>query len=139
MNRKADIPIFRNFDKLSANVIIEDFDAAKEFLAELKIDAGELSAQGTNEFKRALFLAKAKANQTRDQSLLEKLRDKILESMERNATLTGEILKEVLAEKKASFQFRNLEKWTDEELREVLGDIDLAKLMEDLDDMEENQ
>ena len=139
MNRKADTSIFKNFDKLSANVIIEDFDAAKEFLAELKIDADELSAQGANEFKKALFLAKAEANQTRDQSLLEKLRDKIKESMERNATLTGEILKGVLVEKNASFQFRNLEKWSDEELRDVLGDIDLTKLMENLDDMEEDQ
>lgn len=139
MNRKADTAIFKNFDELSANVTIEDFDAAKEFLDGLKIDAGKLSAQGAGEFKKALFLAKAQANQTRDQSLLEKLRDKIKESMERNAALTGEILKGVLAERKASFQFRNLEKWSDEELRDVLGDIDLTKLMEDLDDMEEDQ
>lgn len=137
MNRKADTSIFENFDKLSANVIIEDFDAAKEFLAELKINTDELSAQGANEFKKALFLAKAKANQVHDQSLLERLRDKIKESMERNAALAGEILKSVLAEKKASFQFRNLEKWSDDELREVLGDIDLTKLLEDLDDMED--
>ena len=51
MNRKANTSIFRNFDKLSTNVIIEDFDAAKEFLAELKIDTDELSLQGANEFK----------------------------------------------------------------------------------------
>ncbi|MCE7053686.1 hypothetical protein LZF95_03280 [Algoriphagus sp. AGSA1] len=137
MNRKANTSIFRNFDKLSTNVIIEDFDAAKEFLAELKIDTDELSLQGANEFKKAIFLAKAKANQRLDQSLLKKLKDKIKESMERNAILTGEILKDFFSEKKVSFQFRNLEKWSDDDLREVLGDIDLTKLLEDLDDMED--
>tara|TARA_R110002124_G_scaffold116758_3_gene273407 strand:- start:365 stop:781 length:417 start_codon:yes stop_codon:yes gene_type:complete len=137
MNRKANTSIFRNFDKLSANVIIEDFDAAKEFLAELKISTDELSLQGTNEFRKAMFLAKAKANQRLDQSLLKKLKDKIKESMERNSILTVEILKDVFSEKKVSFQFRNLEKWSDDDLREVLGDIDLTKLLEDLDDMED--
>lgn len=137
MNRKVDTSIFEKFDQLSTNVIIEDFDAAKEFLAELKIDADELRARGASEFSKALFLAKAKINQARDHSLLTKLRDKINEAMERNAVLTGAFLKDILVQKKASFQFRNLDKWSDEELREVLGDIDLTKLLEDLDDMED--
>ncbi|WP_026947084.1 hypothetical protein [Algoriphagus marincola] len=137
MNRKENTSIFKNFDKLSANVIIEDFDTAKEFLAELKIDTDELSLQGDNEFRKAIFLAKAKANQRVDQSLLKKLKDKIKESTEQNAILTGKILKDIFSERKVSFQFRNLEKWSDDDLREVLGDIDLTKLLEDLDNMED--
>jgi len=129
--------IFDSFDELSTNVTNEDFDKAKEYLAELKIDVDKLSSIGGNEFKKTMFLAKANANQSHDSSLLERLKVKIKESFDRNATLTGEILKNALTERKASFQFRNLEKWSDEELREVLADTDLTKLLEDLEDLED--
>ncbi|RKQ50603.1 hypothetical protein BXY85_1619 [Roseivirga pacifica] len=136
MTKNLSISLFEKFDELSANVIMEDLDAAKEFLAELKIDSEKVSLKGVNEINKALFLAKAKANQARDTSLLEKLRSKIKESIEHNATLAGEVLKNTLSERRASFQFRNLEKWSDDELREVLGDADIAKLLEDLEDLE---
>jgi hypothetical protein len=129
--------IFDNFNELSANVVNEDFDKAKEFLAELEIDVDTLGTIGENEFKKTMFLAGAKAHQSHDLSLIAKLKEKIKESLERNATLVDEILKNTLLERKASFQFRNLEKWSDDELREVLGDIDLSKLLEDLEDMED--
>ena len=135
MSGKKEASLWRNLDKLSANIIIEDYDAAKEHLAELEIDADELAPKGVNKFKKIQFLAKAKVNQAQDLSLLEKLRGKIKESFEQNATLAGEILRNALTEKKASFQFRKLEEWSDDQVREILADIDLAKLLEDLEDM----
>jgi hypothetical protein len=131
--------VFDHFDELSANSVTENYDKAKEFLAELEIDAKDLRATGMIEFKKTMFLAKANANKAKDLHLLEKLKSKIRESFERNASLAGDILKSTLSEKRASFQFRNLEKWSDEELRDILGDTDLAKLLEDLEDMEDSK
>lgn len=134
---KTNKSIFDNFNELSANIVNEDFIKAKEFLAELEIDVDTLGMTGENEFKKTMFLAGAKANQSHDLSLISKLKEKIKESLERNAMLAEKVLKDTLLERKASFQFRNLEKWSDEELREVLGDIDLTKLLEDLEDLED--
>ncbi|NJN27759.1 MAG: hypothetical protein HC819_18220 [Cyclobacteriaceae bacterium] len=134
MKRRSHISIFDRFDELSANSVTESYDNAKAFLAELEIEAEDLKVTGVNEFKKALFLAKANTNKANDSYLLEKLKDKFKELFERNATLGGDILKNALSQKKASFQFRNLDKWSDDELRDVLSDTDLSKLLEDLED-----
>ena len=136
MKKKSNKSIFDQFDELSANDVSENYESAKKFLEDLDVDVEKLRATGKNEFKKKIFLAKATSNQTRDIFLLDKLRNKIKESFERNARLAGDILKNALSESKASFQFRNLEKWSDDELREVLGDMDLTKLLEDLEDMD---
>lgn len=131
--------IFGYFEELSSNSVSENFDTAKAFLSELDIDVNELRSTGRNEFKKTFFLYKAKVQENKDLHLLNKVRDKLKESFERNMSLAGDILKNAISERKASFQFRNLDKWSDEELRDVLVDADLAKLLEDLEDIEDSQ
>ncbi|WP_421872963.1 hypothetical protein [Marinoscillum sp.] len=137
MTNKSRKSIFDSFDDLSLNTIDESFEAAQQFLAELNIDSNEVGVQGANDFKKYIFLSKAKENQTKDASLLEQVKDRLKELIQHNAQLTGEILQNALAQRSTSFQFRNLEKWSDDELREVLSDSDLTKILEDLEDIED--
>lgn len=137
MSKKSKNRFFNNYEDLSVNITDSDFEMAKEFLEEFGINTDDIMATGVKEFSKITFLIKARANQSRDKSLIEKLQSAIQDSLERNAKLTGEILQNALSKKKASFQFRSLDKWSDEEIREVLIDIDLVKLLEDLENMED--
>lgn len=139
MKNKSQNSIFDYFEELSSNSVSENFDTAKAFLSELDIDVNELRSTGRNEFKKTFFLYNAKVQENKDLHLLNKVKDKLKESFERNMSLAGDILKNAISERKASFQFRNLDKWSDEELRDVLVDTDLAKLLEDLEDIEDSQ
>lgn len=136
MNKKSKTKLLEKFDDLSLNVTNDDVQMATEFLKELGIDTEEEAAFGLKEIQRTYFLAKAHQNQARDTSLLQILRTRIKESFEKNASLTGQILQNALSQKRASFQFRNIENWSEDEMREVLSDIDLTKLLEDLDNLE---
>jgi len=120
----------------SINVTNEDARAASEYLAELGIDPKEESEFGLKQISRLHFMAKAYSNQIRDNKLLERLKAKITEVIENNNQLARDILQSTIAQRKASFQFRNVEKWTDDEMREVLSDLDIARLLEDLDKVE---
>lgn len=139
MKNRYQHSIFDSFEELSSNSVSENFDTAKAFLSELDIDVNELRGTGIKEFKKTFFLYNAKVQENKDLHLLNKVRDKLKETFERNMSLAGDILKNALSERKASFQFRNLDKWSDEELRDVLCDADLTKLLEDLEDIEDSQ
>jgi hypothetical protein len=133
MNKKAKGKLLTRLNELSSNVSDSDEKMATEFLTELGINTEEEAAFGLKEIQRLHFLVKAHHNQSRDSSLLTRLQEKIKESFLKNATLTGEILQNALVQRRASFQFRNIENWTEDEMREVLTDVDLTKLLEDLD------
>lgn len=133
MNKKAKGKLLARLNEFSSNVSDSDEKMATEFLTELGINTEEEAAFGLNEIQRLHFLAKAHHNQSRDASLIAKLQEKIKASFLKNAALTGEILQNALVQRKASFQFRNIENWTEDEMREVLTDVDLTKLLEDLD------
>lgn len=136
MNKKSKAKLLNKFSDLSLNVTQDDVQMATEFLKELGIDAEEEVAFGLKEIQRTYFLAKAHQNEARDNSLLKILQAKIKESFEKNASLTGQILQNALSQNRASFQFRNIENWSEDEMREVLSDIEITKLLEELDNLE---
>jgi len=129
--------VFENFAELSANVIKNDVEMAKEFLKEFDIDPDKETAKGLQQIRKIHFLTQAHEKQSRDESLLKQLQDKLKESIQKNVELTGAVLQSMLKDKQVSFQFRNLEKWTEDEMREVLQDLDLVQLLEELDKLEE--
>lgn len=135
MDKKSKRKLWERFEDLSLNISDKDANAAAEYLEELGINPTEESQFGAQEIRRLHFLAKARSNESRDKTLLEKLKDKVLEAVERNKELTAEILKQAISQKKASFQFRNVEKWSEEEMREVLSDLEITKLLDDLDNV----
>lgn len=133
MGKKAQEKLWTRFGDLSTNDTDGDAKASAEYLASLGLDPKEEASFGLTEITRLHFMAKAYAAQARDNSLLAKLKSKIAGAIARNEQLAGNVLQQAMRLRKASFQFRNIEKWSDEEMREVLNDLDISKLMEDLD------
>lgn len=129
--------VFENFDELSTNVIADNVELAKEFLKEFDVDPEIELANGVKQMKRIYLLCQGNIKRSRDESLLIKLQARLKELIQKKSELTGILLKNALSEKKTSFQFRNLETWTDEEMKDVLQDLDLVRLMEELDNLEE--
>jgi len=137
MKKEHKARLLNNIHALSHNITDNDFDLNREYLEDLGVNVEELSTRGIKELKKISFLSKASINQRRDKSILEKIHAQVRESIKRNAELTGEVLRNALSERKASFQFRNIENLSEEELREVLGDIDMVKLLEDLENLKD--
>ena len=86
--------------------------------------------------KKIEFKLTSLYNKQRDESLMEKAFEKLKAYIEKNKKLAGEGLTNLLQESAPAYQFRNLEKLDDEGIRELLTEIDLIKLLEELDKSE---
>jgi len=112
-------------------------DIATDFLSEEGIDVDKYVSQGVKSIRKAQFLRTAQINQKKDESLMEKALLLLKESIERNRSKSSEVLISLLRRTAPNVQFRSLEKLDDDEIREILNDVDLAKLMEDLEKVDD--
>lgn len=132
--KKADKKnMLERFDDITLEQIHSNVNAAKEFLLEEGLDPEKELEHGLKQIKKLQFLAKAKLNKAKDEGLLEMAFAKLKQSISDNAQKTGDILRGFLQSKNPALQYRKLEKWTDEEIRDVLQDIDLVQLLEELE------
>lgn len=123
-----------SIDDITLKVMHSDIDATKEYLREVGVDPDTELSFGMQHIKQVGFLMRAKRNQAKDFQLVEMAFDKLKGLIEENSTRVGIILKEQLHQRSASFQFRKLEEWSDDQIREVLNDLDLVTLLEKLDE-----
>lgn len=108
-------------------------ETATDFLNKEGIDVNKYVSSGIKEIRKSEFLRKARVNKERDEGLLEKALVLLKHKIEENLGKSGDILIGLLRQKAPNVQFRSLEKLDDDEIREILSNVDLAKLMEDLD------
>lgn len=120
-------------DRVELELLQKDTAYARQFLQEEGLNIEEEQEYARLYMKRTLFRAQAEANRKQDVSLLERAFERIKLAVAENASQTSETLRTLLHAKAPSLQYRKLENWTDEEIRDVLADVDLIKLMEELD------
>jgi hypothetical protein len=125
--------ILDRLDIVELRLLQHDVEYAKQYLQEEGLDVCEEENYALHHMKKVRFMAKAISNKKQDQSLLETAHKRIKEAIQQNAQKTTETLIALLQSKTPSIQYRKLETWTDDEIREVLADIDLVQLMEELD------
>lgn len=127
----------RNFLNLLDNVELEllqsDTEYAMQYLVEEGVNIAEEEEYAKLYMKKIQFMAKALSNKKQDHTLLERALERVKKVIAENATQTSEALMVLLQKKTPSVQYRKLENWTDAEIRDVLADVDLVKLMEELD------
>lgn len=114
------------------NLIKDDCAYAKATLEEggFNLDAeAEFAKKQINKLK---FLANAIEKKNREQNLLEQAYIKLKSAINNAADKSVETWVSLLREKAPSVQFRKLESWTEEEIKAVLNDLDLVKLLEEL-------
>lgn len=129
--------LISNLDKIELELLSSDIDYAKNFLMEEGINIEEEFDFSKKYITKVKFMVQALANKNRDQNLLEKAIKKFKEIVHENANLANEKLAILLQSKTPLVQYRKLEKWTDEEISEVLKDVDLVKLLEEFSDKDQ--
>lgn len=121
-----------NMDDIELDLLRINDDYAKEFLIDEGFDP-EKETEFANQFmKKIRFMTTGLANKKRDIRLLDIAFDRLKEVIRANSTKASGVLINLLHQKTPAVHYRKLENWSDDEIRDVLGDIDLVKLMEEL-------
>lgn len=120
-------------DDVELQLLQKDTDYVRQFLQEEGINVTEEENFGSQYMKKIQFMAKAVSNKKQDKTLLEKAIERIKQVIADNANQTTDSLKTLLQAKTPSVQYRKLENWTDDEIRDVLADVDLISFLEDFD------
>jgi hypothetical protein len=131
-NKKKKNSILHRIDKVEMELLQND-EYAKQFLEDEGFNTEEELKYGSQFIRRIRFMASAIIKKQEDLKLFEMAYLRIKTAIHENTQKTSDTLISLLQTKSPSFQFRNLESWTDDEIREVLADIDLVKLMEEFD------
>ncbi len=125
--------ILNSLDNVELELLYKNTEYAKEFLMEEGFAIEDELKYAESRIKKIRFLAQAISNKKEDQKLFEAAYARIKQAIAENAQKTTEMLVALLQSKTPSVQYRKLENWSDEEIREVLADVDLVKLMEELE------
>ncbi len=119
-------------DDLELELLQKDTEYAKHYLREEGLDIVEEQNFASQYMKKIQFMAKALTNKKQDKTLLERALERVKKGVVENATKTSEVLMSLLQTKTPSIQYRKIENWTDDEIRDVLTDVDLVHLIEEL-------
>ena len=120
------------FDSTALELLRTDLDYAKKFLQEEGFNLDEELSFSAKHITKLKFAVQAVTNKKKDQQLLQVAYARLKDAIQENAQKATETLKELLQSRAPSVQYRKIENWTDDEIREVLADIDLVKLLEEL-------
>jgi hypothetical protein len=120
-------------DNIELGLLKKDTGYAMQFLQEEGFNLETESNFATQHLKKITFMTQAVSNKAQDESLLAIAVVKIREAIQENMGKTTEMLVAILKSKTPSVQYRKLENWTDEEIKNVLEDVDIVQLMEELD------
>ena len=131
-DKRKDGKALNGLDALALHLIHTSADEARAFLKDEGLDVTEEEEYGRKAIRKLKFIALAKANSSRNTELLEQAVVLMKEQLSRGVELVGEALRNALGDRAAAFQFRNLDKWTDSQMRDVLNDVDILQFMEAL-------
>lgn len=113
-----------------------DIELIKKSLEEEGVDVAKESAEISNLLKRLKFTQNAIVTQENHQALLDRIVEKFQDAINRNIEKPIATLINLVETKQMSVQFRNLDKLTPEEIKEIIKDKNLVDLMDELDNEE---
>lgn len=135
MNRKY----IKNIDEALLDSIKEgDSTYINDILSDEGFDLEKLDAISEKNVKKILFLAKAKAIKMHDEKLLQ-VALTLKEGIEKGLEKPIAIIKNLIANNELSFQFRNLDRLGETEIKEIIKGHNLLNILEELENNDENQ
>lgn len=129
-NKKTILDIL---DDVELDLLQKDTEYAKQYLQDEGLDIMEEKAYANQYMKKIQFMLNAESNKQQDGTLLERAIERVKNAIAENSAQATETLMDLLIKKTPSVQYRKLESWTDDEIRDVLADVDLVRLMEELE------
>ncbi len=135
MNRKY----IKNIDEALLDSIKEGDSAyINDILSDEGFDLEKLDAISEKNVKKILFLAKAKATKIHDEKLLQ-VALTLKEGIEKGIEKPISIIKNLIVNNGLSFQFRNLDRLSETEIKEIIKGHNLLNILEELENNDENQ
>lgn len=127
----------KNIDKALLDSI-KDGDSAyiNDVLSEEGIDLDKMNNIAEKHVKMILFLAKAKANKVHDDKLLQ-VAMTLKEGIEKGLEKPIAVIKNLIASNELSFQFRNLDRLGEAEIKEIIKGHNLLSILEELENNDE--
>lgn len=121
------------------NSIIEfylnvDINVIKDSLKEDGFDIDILDKKISQFSKRLKFNHKAIEAKEKSENLMDLIIGKFQDAIEKNIDKPIAALKRLIEEKELSVQFRNLEKLSEDEIKEIIKGKNLVDLLDELDD-----
>ena len=113
-----------------------DIELIKKSLEEEGVDVAKESVEISNFLKRLKFTQTAIVTQENHQALLDRIVEKFQDAINRNIEKPIATLINLVETKQMSVQFRNLDKLTPEEIKEIIKGKNLVDLMDELDNEE---
>lgn len=113
-----------------------DIELIKKSLEEEGVHVAKESAEISNFLKRLKFTQTAIVTQENHQALLDRIVEKFQDAINRNIEKPIATLINLVETKQMSVQFRNLDKLTPEEIKEIIKGKNLVDLMDELDNEE---
>jgi hypothetical protein len=101
------------------------------------LDLDKINAIAEQNIKKILFISKARTNKAKDDKLLEvalRLKDGIEKGLEKPIS----VIKDLIAKKEVSFQFRNLDRLTEAEIKDIIKGHNLLNIIEQLENDEKS-
>tara|TARA_R110001592_G_scaffold3510_5_gene19603 strand:- start:2046 stop:2447 length:402 start_codon:yes stop_codon:yes gene_type:complete len=111
-----------------------DVNIIKESLKNDGVDVTKEDEKISKFSKRIKFMNKAILVKEKTDSLLEIIVSKFQEAIDKNIDKPIASLRKLIEAKELSVQFRNLDKLTEEEIKEIIKGKNLVDLMDELDD-----
>jgi len=118
-----------NIEKSILEFYMNNPESAKEDLAAAGYDVSSIVNDGLALIKQHQFQQQVATNKSHLKDLLTKAKELLVEKIR----ISKEEALSVLAQYQVKVQYRNISNFSEEELNEILKDVDLVKLIEDLE------
>lgn len=113
-----------------------DIDLIKKSLEEEGVDVAKESVDISNFLKRLKFTEVAIVTQQSNKALIDRIVEKFQDAINKNIEKPIATLINLVESKQMSVQFRNLDKLTPDEIKEIIKGKNLVDLMDELDEEE---
>lgn len=110
-----------------------DIDIIKKSLEEDGVDVLNEDEKISKFSKRIKFMNNAIIAKEKTDNLLDLIANKFREAIDKNIDKPIASLKKLIEDKELSVQFRNLDKLTEDEIKEIIKGKNLVDLMDELD------
>ena len=121
-------------DEYIANSIIDgNTEIIDTFLKENNYDISEIDKLSEKNYKKLSFKIKGIINAQKDDILLEKAVNLFQEAINKNIEKPISFLKSLLTNKDYAFHYRNLEKLSKNEIKEIIKEHNLLDILEKLE------
>lgn len=118
-------------------LISGDSSAIDSFLESYGYDLGEVNEFVDKSIKHINFSLKGQMNSQKDEILLEKVAKYFQDAINKNIEKPISYLRNLVASNQLAFGYRNLDKLTSDEIKEIIKDQNLLEILEKLENEEE--